>query len=194
MGGRGMMDGRGGMMGDRGMMGGPGMMGGRGGMMGGRDHDMHGLGMMAHVCGPNGGRMGEMMMNRLERVTQPTAEQRPNFDKLKEAAGKAHDIMRGTCPIERSATPTGRLANAEKHLAAMLDAVRTVRPAMDAYYGSLTDEQKARLAMAQHMGRSGMRMDGGWRERMQRWRDPAPYQPQSDRTENTQPDEESERL
>jgi hypothetical protein len=168
------------------------------GMMGGREHGMmggpgmHGFGMMARVCGPDGGRMGEMMINRLERVTQPTAEQRPNFDKLKEAAGKAHDIMRGVCPIERSATPTGRLANAEKRLAAMLDAVRAVRPAMDAYYGLLTDEQKARLAMAQHMGRPGM--GGGWRERMQRWRDRAPYQPQSDRTENTQQDDESERL
>lgn len=175
-----------------------GMMGGRGGMMGGRDgmggHGMHGFGMMARVCGPDGGRMGEMMINRLERVTQPTAEQRSNFDRLKEAAGKAHDIMRGACPIERSATPTGRLANAEKRLAAMLEAVRTVRPAMDAYYGSLSDEQKARLAMAQHMGRPGMGMGGGWRERMQRWRDRMPYQPQSDRPDNTQEDDESERL
>ncbi|MEJ0075889.1 MAG: Spy/CpxP family protein refolding chaperone [Alphaproteobacteria bacterium] len=165
----------------------------RDGMMGERHgRGMRGFGMMGRVCGPDGGRMGEMMINRLERVTQPTAEQRANFDKLKEAAGKAHDIMRGVCPIERSATPTGRLANAEKRLAAMLEAVRTVRPAMDAYYGTLSDEQKARLAMAQHMGRPGM--GGGWRERMQQWRDRAPYQPQSDRTENIQQDDESERL
>lgn len=163
------------------------------GMMGGRgEHGMRGFGMMAHVCGPDGGRMGEAIINRLERVTQPTAEQRPNFDKLKEAAGKAHDIMRGICPIERSATPTGRLANAEKRLAAMLDAVRTVRPAMDAYYGTLSDEQKARLAMAQHMGRPGM--SGGWRERMQWWRDRTHYEPQTDRTENIQRDDEAERL
>lgn len=178
--------------GREGMMGGPGMMGERG-MMG--DREMHGMGMMARVCGPDGGRMGEMMINRLERVTQPTAEQRPNFDKLKEAAGKAHEIMRGTCPIERSATPTGRLANAEKRLAAMLEAVRTVRPAMDAYYGSLSDEQKARLAMAQpHMGRPGM--GGGWRERMHRWWHERTHnndEPRSDRTENTTP-AESERL
>src|SRR5437762_77074 len=80
---------------------------------------------------------GDMLIDRVERATQPTPEQRPNFDKLKEAAGKAHEIMRGACPAERAVTPTGRLANAEKRLAAMLDAVRTVRPAMDAYYGSL---------------------------------------------------------
>ena len=170
----------------------------RGGMMGGRrGPGMRGFGMMARVCGPDGGRMGEMLINRLERVTQPTAEQRPNFDRLKEAAGKAHDIMRGACPIERSATPTGRLANAEKRLAAMLEAVRTVRPAMDAYYGSLSDEQKARLAMAQHMGRPGM--GGGWRERIQRWRERmhergGRMHDRSDGPERLGDDDESERL
>jgi hypothetical protein len=65
-------------------------------------------------------------------------------------------------------TPTGRLAAAEKRLAAMLDAVRTVRPALDTYYNSLNDEQKARLTLAQRMGRG---MHGGWRERMHRWRE-----------------------
>ena len=125
---------------------------------------MRHMGLMARVCGPNGDRIGDRLMSRLERVTQPTAEQRPNFDKLKEAAGKAHEIMRTACPVERSATPTGRLANAEKRLTAMLDAVAHLRPAMDAYYGSLNDEQKARLAMAQpRMMRPGM--DGARRRR-----------------------------
>jgi len=100
---------------------------------------------MAHFCGPDGGRMGEFMIERVERATQPTAEQRPGFDRLKEAMGKASETMRGACTAERPVTPTGRLAAAEKRLAAMLDAVRTVRPALDAYYNSLTDEQKARF-------------------------------------------------
>jgi hypothetical protein len=75
----------------------------------------------------------------------------------------------------------------------MLEAVRTVRPAMDAYYGSLNDEQKARLAMAQpHMGRPGM--GGGWRERMHRMRDRLFHGgSESERTENAAP-AESERL
>jgi len=168
-------------------------MGEHGGM---GERGMHGFGMMARVCGPDGGRMGEAMIGRLERVTQPTAEQRANFDKLKEAASKANDIMRGACPMERSATPTGRLANAETRLSAMLEAVRTVRPAMDAYYGSLSDEQKARLAMAQpHMMRPGM--GGGWRERLNRWRERTHRDDsRDDRTQREQPSEEndSERL
>ena len=85
---------------------------------------------MAHFCGPEGSRMGEFMIGRVERATQPTAEQRPGFDKLKEAIGKASETMRGACTTERPVTPTGRLAAAEKRLAAMLDAVRAVRPAL----------------------------------------------------------------
>jgi hypothetical protein len=155
---------------------------------------------MAHFCGPNGGRMGEFMIGRVERVTQPTAEQRPGFDKLKEAIGKASETMRGACITERPVTPTGRLAAAEKRLAAMLDAVRTVRPALDAYYNSLTDEQKARLTLAQpHMGRGGMGMDGGGSERMQRWRERMHERgdrmhEQGDRPQHMDGEDESERL
>jgi hypothetical protein len=146
---------------------------------------------MAHFCGPDGARMGEMMIERVERATQPTADQRPGFDRLKEAAAKAGEIVRGGCTTERPVTPTGRLAAAEQRLAAMLDAVRTVRPAMDAYYNSLSDEQKARLTLAQpHMGRGGM--GGGWRERMNRWRGRTQDDEPRNRPRNQS--EESERL
>jgi hypothetical protein len=52
------------------------------------------------------------------------------------------------------------LAAAEKRLSALLDAVRLVRPAMDEYYGSLSDEQKARL----YISRFGRALEGrrGW--------------------------------
>ena len=151
---------------------------------------------MAHFCGPTGGRMGEFVIARVERATQPTAEQQPGLEKLKEAVARASETMRGACTTERPVTPTGRLAAAEKRLSAMLEAVRTVRPAMDAFYNSLSDEQKARLTMAQpHMGRGGM--GGGWRERMQRWRDGMHRDdPRDDRTQHGQPtnEDESERL
>ena len=62
--------------------------------------------------------------------------------------------MRGACTTERPVTPTGRLAAAEKRLAAMLEAVRTVRPAMDAYYNYADRRAEGALTLAQpHMGR-----------------------------------------
>jgi hypothetical protein len=85
------------------------------------------------------------MFDRLERVTNPMDAQRAAFDRLKEAAGKAADIVRAACPTDRPITPPGRLAAAEKWLTALLEAVKTVRPAMDAFYATLSDEQKARL-------------------------------------------------
>jgi len=144
---------------------------------------------MAHFCGPDGGRIGQLMMERVERATAPAPDQRAAFDQLRTATGKAGEIMRGACTTERPVTPTGRLAAAEKRLAAMLEAVRTVRPAMDAYYSSLSDEQKARLTLAQpHMGRG---MGERWRERMHRWRERTE---RGDRPRDHQQQGESERL
>jgi hypothetical protein len=115
---------------------------------------------MARFCGPQGGRFGERMLDRVERATRPTAEQKPAFDALKDASNKAAEIIKAACPTETSVTPPGRLAAAEKRLTAMLEAVRTVRPALEGYYNSLSDEQKARLYLSRRV--MGER-DGGWR-------------------------------
>jgi hypothetical protein len=51
-------------------------------------------------------------------------------------------------------TPTGRLAAIAQRLAALRDALDTMRPPLEAFYGSLTDEQKA------HFERTGSRRAG----------------------------------
>ena len=172
------------MMGHRGMMEHHGMMGRRG-MMG-----RQGMGLpfgTRMVCGPQGGRVGEAMLARLEGVTQPTAEQRPAFDKLKDAIAKGTETVRAACPTERPITPPGRLAAAEKRLSALLDAVRLVRPAMDEYYRSLSDEQKARL----YISRFGRALEGrrGWQGGNEgRSGDREQYREQNRRDERTQYD------
>jgi hypothetical protein len=122
---------------------------------------------LAALCGPNGARIADMMINRIERATQPSGDQRSSFEKLKDAVGKATETMRATCTTDRPITPPGRLEAAEKRLTAMLEAVRTVRPALDSFYGSLTDEQKIRLTLAQRLAQRHMlrqRLGEGWRE------------------------------
>ena len=118
-------------------------------MMMGHDRMMLGDGWLMRICSPEGGRIATFLLARLERMTQPTEAQRAAFDALKDAVARASEIARAACPTERPITPPGRLAAAEKRLEALLQAVRTVRPAMDSFYGSLTDEQKARLLIAQ---------------------------------------------
>jgi LTXXQ motif family protein len=124
-----------------------------------RGHMMMGHGRMARLCGPHGGRMIGMMLNRLERITRPTEAQRAAFDRLGEAAARARDLVQASCPTERAVTPPGRLAAAEKHLSVMLEAIRTVRPA--------SEEQKARL----YASNSGGMRHQGWHDRMERFRD-----------------------
>ncbi|HET9902871.1 MAG TPA: Spy/CpxP family protein refolding chaperone [Xanthobacteraceae bacterium] len=144
------------MMGER-----RGMMGEQRGMMG-EHRAMMGPRMMERLCGPRGERVMSFMLDRLERITQPTDAQKPAFDKLKEAAARARETIQQACPDgPRPVTPPGRLAAAERHLEAMLAGVRLLRPPLEEYYGSLSEEQKARLYM--HQGRR-------WRERDD-WRD-----------------------
>jgi hypothetical protein len=127
-------------------------------------------GWLLRICNPGGGRIVTFMLDRLERMTQPTEGQRAAFDSLKDAAARASEMARAACPTEQPITPPGRLAAAEKRLEALLQAVRTVRPAMESFYGSLTDEQKARLLVAQARlwhwgGRHERRELGGQGER-----------------------------
>ncbi len=65
-----------------------------------------------------------------------------------EAAGrnnKAVSIMQTACPDETPMTPPGRLDVMEKRLQAMIDAAKTVKPALENFYASLSSEQKARF-------------------------------------------------
>jgi hypothetical protein len=76
-----------------------------------------------------------------------TPEQRSLLDDLKNAANEAAQAFKASCPQEAAfpLTPPGRLNAMLARLNATLEAVRTVRPALDAFYNSLSDEQKARF-------------------------------------------------
>jgi hypothetical protein len=95
------------------------------------------------MCGPGAAGFAEWRIDRLEQALKPTDAQRSKLEELKAASTKAAEIMRGACPSEIPLTMTGRMAAMEKRLEAMLQAVKTMRPALDAFYATLTDEQKA---------------------------------------------------
>jgi hypothetical protein len=79
----------------------------------------------------------------IERNVKPTDAQRANLTALQDAAAKAADILKSSCPPEDARTPPARLAAVATRLDAMLQAIGMVRPALDTLYNSLTDEQKA---------------------------------------------------
>jgi len=82
---------------------------------------------------------------RLIQVIKPTAEQRSNLDALNEASVKATEFLKANCSDDQVLTPPGRVAAMQRRLNAMLEGIKMVQPALDTFYGSLTDEQKARF-------------------------------------------------
>jgi hypothetical protein len=116
---------------------GPGMMMGPG---------MMGTGMMgAGLCDPRAAGLAEWRIEAIERAVHPTESQRPALNELKAASAKAAETIAAACPRNFPETAAARMEMMEKRLEAMLAAVKTVRPAFDAFYTSLTTEQKAAL-------------------------------------------------
>jgi hypothetical protein len=97
------------------------------------------------TCGTGPAGLGPFAAERIEQTLSLDAAQRTKFNNLKTASQKALQYLNESCPKNDPVTPTGRLKGMEQRLAAMLEAVRTVEPALDDFYAALTDEQKARL-------------------------------------------------
>jgi LTXXQ motif family protein len=99
----------------------------------------------AEVCSDNAADLTDWPIDRISEVVQPTDAQRPALDELRTANAKAVDILKAGCPKDLPSTPIGRLTAMDSRLQVMLQAVQTVRPALDHFYQSLNDEQKARF-------------------------------------------------
>jgi hypothetical protein len=83
--------------------------------------------------------------DRIQTTVEPSKDQLALLDDLKDAAKQAAARFKEACPTEVPMTPTGRLAAMTARLTATLDAVKLVRPPLEKFYDSLSDEQKARF-------------------------------------------------
>jgi len=83
----------------------------------------------------------------ITKAVSPTPEQQSLLDDVKSAAQKAADVFKASCPSANAypLTPPGRLRAMMARLLATLQAVQTVRPPLEKFYDSLSDEQKARF-------------------------------------------------
>jgi hypothetical protein len=128
---------------------GSGMMGR--GMMGSWMIGGRGAGGMC--CNPAVAGFSGWRADRLAELIKPTDAQRPKFEEFKAASIKSADVMREACQADVPETIIGRTDVMERRMDAMLQAVRTVRPALEALYATLSDEQKARLDANSRRGR-----------------------------------------
>jgi LTXXQ motif family protein len=89
--------------------------------------------------------LANLPIEKIEDVVNPTGEQAAQLSLLQDATNNAVGILQAACPNETPMTPPGRLDAMEKRLQAMVDAAKTVKPALESFYASLTSEQKARF-------------------------------------------------
>jgi histone H3/H4 len=99
----------------------------------------------ADLCSGQTAGLTDWPIERIAQTIEPNDAQGAALDELKAATAKALDILKAACPTALPSTPTGRIEAMHQRLDAMLQAVRTVRPAVEKFYQSLNDEQKARF-------------------------------------------------
>ena len=100
------------------------------------------MGRSQAMCNPRAAGFALWRVERMERALKPTDSQRAALNDLKAASVKAVQTMEVVC-VNQPPTKLGeRLEFMEKRMEAILQAVKTIRPAFDAFYASLTDEQK----------------------------------------------------
>jgi hypothetical protein len=88
---------------------------------------------------------GPTPIDRIERELRPTDAQRAALVDLDKASREAAETLKANCKPDDALTPPGRLEAMEQRLDAMLKALTTVQPALERFYSSLTDEQKAKF-------------------------------------------------
>jgi LTXXQ motif family protein len=97
------------------------------------------------ICSGQASGLTDFSIQKISDEVQPNRQQQALLDDLKTATAKAVNILQSACPGELPSTPTGRLAAMRARVDAMLQAVATVRPALDKFYQSLSDEQRERF-------------------------------------------------
>jgi hypothetical protein len=81
--------------------------------------------------------------DQIERAVHPDDAQRQRLVALNDAQDKAADMLKASCPSVEPLTAPARLAALRQRLETSLQAVKIVRTALDAFYATLSEDQKA---------------------------------------------------
>ncbi|MBW5437817.1 hypothetical protein FXB41_24605 [Bradyrhizobium canariense] len=112
------------------------------------------------LCGSDRREIVGLPIDQIVAAVQPTEAQGASLDELGNVSIQAAELIRAACPTQVAATAPGRLAAMQQRIEAMEKAVELVQPALDKFYGALTDEQKARFnALAEDQRRTAASRD-----------------------------------
>jgi hypothetical protein len=96
-------------------------------------------------CVAQGAEFENWPFDSISRAVNPDDNQRKALDALRDAAKQAAQRLSTDCPQDVPAAPAARLEAVGQGIAATLAAYDIVEPKLQAFYGALNDEQKARL-------------------------------------------------
>jgi hypothetical protein len=102
-------------------------------------------GSLDQTCGAAQPGVMEWPTAEIDQTVRPTDAQRASLAALQNATTQAADLLKASCVTNDPLTPPARLAAVGKRLAVMLQAVTMVSSAHNDFYGTLSDEQKARF-------------------------------------------------
>ena len=108
-------------------------------------------------CSSEKAGLSNLAVERIEEAVRTTVAQYAALERLDAAMQKAVDTLREACPTTAPATPVGRLEVMQQRLEAMIKAADAVRPALEGFYATLNDEQKAKF---NRLGRATARSGG----------------------------------
>jgi hypothetical protein len=121
-------------------------------------------GGVAQVCSFDATTLTDWPIERITQRIELDDQQRGLLDALKNATNSAVEEMKSACPTDLPGTPTARLAAMRARIDSMLKALATIQPALEQFYSSLSDEQKARfdaIPDESRRSRAAARTNGG---------------------------------
>jgi hypothetical protein len=98
----------------------------------------------AALCGASSA-SADALVERIEQAVEPNASQRDALEQLRHALGQAIERITAICPSAPPASVSQRLNVIQDRIWVMHDALLTIRLPFEAFYNSLTDEQRQRL-------------------------------------------------
>jgi LTXXQ motif family protein len=83
--------------------------------------------------------------SEIEARLHPNDTQRGALQTLQDASAQAAEMLKAACQADEAMTPPARLVAVNRRLDTMLKAVKLVRAALEDFYATLSDEQKAQF-------------------------------------------------
>jgi hypothetical protein len=100
---------------------------------------------LSRICDDQASGLPHWSFDRIGPALQLTEAQKALLDQVSNASEKAAQTLRPSCPSETPPTATGRLETMRGRIGALLEAIDLVGTPLKEFYGSLSDEQKARF-------------------------------------------------